>query len=99
MTYEIAHLGHDNTIDLVLLADDVAQNITNTSRMTLSFGALLIDSAVHSGVFDWTIGDGKVYITLGAQSITAGTYYSQLVVYDSVNTNGIVWGELTIMVV
>ena len=98
MVYEIVHLGHDNTIDLKLLADDVAQDITNTTRMTLSFGSTLIDSDVHSGVFDWTDGDGKLYLTLGDQTITEGTYYSELVVYDAVNTDGIVWGSLTISV-
>jgi len=98
MVYEIVYLGHDNTIDLLLKADAVACDITNTTRMTLSFGAAYIDSDLHAGVFDWSDGDGKLYITLGAQSITAGTYYSELVVYDSVNTNGIVWGSFTVMV-
>ena len=98
MVYEIVHLGHDNNIDLLLKADGAAHDITNTTRMTLSFGSTLIDSAIHSGVFDWTPGDGKLYLSLGAQTITAGTYYSELIVYDSVNTNGIVWGSFTILV-
>ena len=98
MVYEVVYLGHDNTIDLKLLADDVTQDITGTTRMTLSFGSTLIDSDVHSGVFDWSDGDGKLYLTLGDETIVAGTYYSELVLYDSVNTDGIVWGSLTIMV-
>lgn len=98
MVYEIVHLGHDNTIDLKLLADGVAQDITNTTRMTLSFDTTLIDSDVHSGVFDWTDGDGKLYLTLGAQTISAGTYESELIVYDAVNTDGIVWDVFTIRV-
>lgn len=98
MIYEIVYLTHDNTIDTILTADGVAYDITNTTRMTLSFGSTLVDSDLHSGVFDWTVGDGKLFLTLGAQTITAGTYTSELVVYDSVNTNGIVWGRMTILV-
>ncbi len=98
MVYEIVHLGHNNTIDLKLLSDGVAQDITTTTRMTLSFGTTLIDSDVHSGVFDWSGGDGEILLTLGAQTITAGTYESELTVYDSVNTEGIVWPIFTIRV-
>lgn len=98
MIYEIVYLSHDNTIDTILTADGVAYDITNTTRMTLSFDSTLIDSAVHVNVFDWSEGDGKLFLTLGAQTITAGTYTSELVVYDSVNTNGIVWGRMTIRV-
>ena len=98
MIYEIVYLTHDNTIDTILTADGVAYDITNTTRMTLSFGDILIDSDVHTDVFDWDDGDGKLFLTLGAMSITAGTYASELVVYDSVNTNGIVWGKMTILV-
>ena len=99
MVYEIVYLTHDNSIDLKLLADGVAIDITNTTRMTLEFDATIIDSDLHSDVFDWSDGDGKLYLTLGAQTITEGTYYAELVVYDSVNTDGIVWGSFTVKVV
>ena len=99
MVYEIVYLGHDNSIDLKLLADGVAVDITNTTRMTLEFDAILIDSDLHSDVFDWSVGDGELDLTLGAQTITAGTYFTELVVYDSVNTEGIVWGSFTVKVI
>lgn len=98
MIYEVVHLTHDNTIDVILTADGVAYDITNTTRMTLSFDDTIIDSDLHSGVFDWGDGDGKLFLTLGAQTIAVGTYTAELVMYDSVNTNGIVWGRLTILV-
>ena len=99
MVYEIVYLGHDNSIDLKLLADGAAVDITNTTRMTLEFDATLIDSDLHSDVFDWSVGDGELDLTLGAQTITAGTYFTELVVYDSVNTEGIVWGSFTVKVI
>jgi hypothetical protein len=99
MVYEIVHLTHDNSIDLKLLADSVAVDLTNTTRMTLTFDTTIIDSDLHADVFDWSNGAGELYLTLGAQTIPAGTYYSELVVYDSANTNGIVWGSFTVLVV
>lgn len=98
MVYEVVYLGHDNAIDLKLLADGVVFDITNTTRMTLAFGSTVIDSDTHSNVFDWSIGDGELNLTLGAQTIATGTYYAELVVYDSVNTDGIVWGSFTVLV-
>lgn len=98
MVYEIVYLGHDNTIDLLLRADGVAYDITSTTRMTLDFGGTVIDSAVHTSVFDWSDGDGKLYLTLGDETIATGTYEADLVVYDSVHTNGIMWGMITILV-
>ena len=99
MVYEIVYLGHDNSIDLKLLADGVVVDITNTTRMTLAFDTTVIDSDLHSDVFDWSVGDGELNLTLGAETIATGTYYAELVVYDSVNTEGIVWGSFTVKVI
>lgn len=99
MDTEIAYIGHDNTIDLQLLEDNVAVDLSGVTRMTLQFGDTLMDSDVHAGVFDWSAGNGVLEIALQGQSITANEYYdTQLIVYDAINTNGIVWGKISIVV-
>lgn len=98
MSYEVVHLGHDNTIDLQLLSDGVIYDLSDTTRMTLQFDDTVIDSDLHAGVFDWSQGDGKLYLTLGDQSITTGVYYAELVVYSTSYVDGNVWRSFNIWV-
>jgi hypothetical protein len=100
---EVTYLGHDNTIDLLLKADDVAQDLAGCTSMTITLDGKTITS-------DNTVGDpitwaqagyatGEVRLDLGGQAITAGTHTAWLVVYDASNPDGIVWGSLRITVV
>lgn len=103
MKTEIAYLGHDNSIDLVLKADGAAVDLTSVTRMTLSLGSVLIDS--DNGSTDpirWTKSDyvtGEVRLFLGGISAPPNTYDAWLVVYDPSNVDGIVWGSIKIMIV
>jgi len=102
MEYEIVYLGHDNRIDILLKADGSAVDLSSVTRMTLTFGSVLIDS--DNGDTDpikWAkpgYETGEVRISLGSQSIAAGDYRAPLLVYDPTNPNGIVWGLLLIQV-
>lgn len=98
MSYECVYLGHDNVIGLQLLSDDVVYDLSDTTRMTLQFGDTVIDSDLHAGVFDWSQGDGELYLDLGAQSIAEDVYYAELVVYSTSYTDGNVWGSFNVMV-
>ena len=98
MSYEVVYLGHDNTIGLRLLSDDVIYDLSDTTRMTLQFDDIVIDSDLHSGVFDWSQGDGELYLTLGDQTIPESVYYAELVVYSTSYTDGNVWGAFNVMV-
>jgi len=99
MTTEIVYDGHDNTIDLLLKADGVAQDLSAVTRMTLEVSDTTIDSDVSGSAFDWDIGTtGKIILALGAESLTAGTYIATLTVYDGDNTDGIVWGSFKLIV-
>lgn len=98
MSYEIVYLGHSNVVGLQLLSDDVIYDLSDTTRMTLQFGDTVIDSAIHAGVFDWSQGDGELYLTLGDQTINTAVYYAELVVYSTSYTDGNVWGSFNVWV-
>ena len=99
MTTEIVYDGHDNTIDLLLKANGVAYDLTDTTRMTLEVGDDTIDSDVSGSAFDWAPGvTGKLILALGDESLPTGTYRATLTVYDPTNTDGIVWGTFKLIV-
>jgi hypothetical protein len=102
MAAEIVWLGHDNSVNRVLKSEGIAVALTSVTRMTLSFGSVLVDS--DNGDADpirWIKSDyavGEIRMFLGGQTIAAGSYQSPLVVYDATNVNGVVWGMIPIMV-
>lgn len=93
---EYIYLGTDNRIDLLLKSDDVAQDLSGVTRITLDFNGTVVDSAISSGAFSWpTATTGELQLTLGDESIPIGRYTRSIAVivtlYDAVNTDGIVW--------
>ena len=99
MITENVYTGHDNTIDLLLKADGVAQDITDATRMTLEVGSTTVDSDGSADAFNWDTGvTGKLILALGGEDLTAGIYRATLTVYDPTNTNGIVWGTFKLIV-
>lgn len=103
MNTEVVYLGRDNTIDLLLKADDVAQDLSAVTKITATFGSVLITSEDSAaGSIKWSGADfdtGEIRIDVGAESITAKKKYSvPIIVYDAVNTNGVYWGDVPIQV-
>lgn len=102
MNTEIVYLGHDNRIELILKADGVAVDLVSVTRMTLTVGAILIDS--DNGDADpiqWAKGGyatGEIRLFLGAQVISPGKYRCPLIVYDPANDDGIVWDMIPISI-
>jgi len=93
---EYVYNDRNNTIDLLLKADGVAVDLSSVTRMIIKDigGDWEVDENDSSGVFDRDTGvTGKVIIALGDQDITAGKYWVRLIVYDNVNTDGIVWED------
>jgi hypothetical protein len=87
----------DNIASIQLDSNGQAQDITGLSRTTMTLGDLLVDSAIHSGVFDWTTfgSSGQLDITAGhVSTLTKGEYTSVLTVYDATYPNGLVWGKM-----
>ena len=99
---EIVFLAHDNTIDLLLKADGTAQDLSAVTKITATFGSTTITSTDKAaGAIKWDqsgYDTGEIRLDLGGESITAGSYYTAIVVYDATNTNGVVWGYVTVEV-
>jgi len=101
MITEHVYNGHDNLIDLVLKADDVAVDLSSITKIILTVGAKTIQNLTGtSWPIKWlALGvTGKVSMKLGDESIPVGRYIAQLDVYDSTNTNGIHWGKFRLVV-
>lgn len=105
---EYVYVGRDNTIDLLLKADGVVIALdTAVTRMDLKFsdriyGTQYLTSVDYPTAFDWVTrgADGIVILKLGDIELTAGKDTKvELIVYDNVNTNGIVWGVVPIKVI
>jgi hypothetical protein len=99
-TAEKVYLGHDNSVDLLLKAGGSAVDLSSVTRMVLELSdGTSFDSDTDAGVFDWDTGTtGKLIISLGGETIDAGTYHATLIVYDPTNPNGIVWGRFNLVV-
>lgn len=102
MTTEIVYLGHDNTIDFQLVADDEAQDLSAVTKITATFGTKRISSTDKAaGVITWDqagYDTGEIRLALGGESIPAGGYEMYIVVYDPSNTDGVVWGPANVLV-
>jgi len=109
-TIEYIYNDRDNTIDLQLKADGSAVDLSSVTRVEVIFTAQdsgtdkTIDTEdagttlADGGNVDITEGSGKLILALGDQSIAAGNYLAQLVIYDPTNTDGVVWGSIPIVV-
>jgi hypothetical protein len=102
MTTEIVWLGHDNTIDLLLKANGIAQDLSAVTKITATFGTVTITSTDKAaGVITWDqagYDTGEIRMDLGGEAINARGYIIHIVVYDPSNTNGIVWGTVQAVV-
>lgn len=103
MDREIVYLDRDNTIDVILKLDEVAQDTTNFTKMELLIGGITVSS--DNGDTDpirWNKGGfvaGEVRLRLGdVEGLEDGDYSAPLIVYDSSNADGVVWGTIPIKV-
>lgn len=109
MIREYVFLGHANSIDLILkskrVEDDlpVPQDLAAVNKITLTVGTVLVSSTNQEGdPIRWVQAGyetGEVHISLGALALAPGTYRVPLVVYDTENPEGIVWGYIPVEVV
>jgi len=102
------YLNRDNTITFGLLDDRVPVDATILTRVILQFdpkggGAVVaIDSNTVPALFDYTTSEdfsgentGVLKLQLGAMAgVPVGKYKMAVVLYDAVNTAGIVWAEV-----
>jgi hypothetical protein len=102
MITETVYKNRDNINSLELRSQGSAVNISGTSRMTLKFADILVDSQTHSSAFDWSTNgsNGQLDLSLGMLSsvigVPEGAYTATLTVYDTTYTHGLVWGDFII---
>jgi hypothetical protein len=94
---EVVYLGRDNSIALSLSSDGAAIVHNALTRVQVLAGATLIDSAVSPALFDLTKAD-RITLKFRLAGLTTGRYPCTLVVFDTLNTNGLVWGGFVIVV-
>ena len=102
MSREVVYLGHSNSIDCILKANNTAVDLSGVTQMTVNFGTAVITStnnATHHILWNQAGYDtGEVRLYLGSTTIPAGDYDVPLIVYNATATAGIVWGKLGIRV-
>jgi hypothetical protein len=100
MAYEVYH-GRDNEIAIILKENGTAIDVSGSSAMTLRVGKLLISSTNGSTQrIRWngtTYVTGEVHLCLGsATDIPVHVYRAPIIVYDSTNTKGVMFGNVHI---
>lgn len=99
---EIVYKERDNSIDFRLKANTVddpemkVMDLTNVTRMVLAReDGFIVDSNQEADIFDWTTlaTSGIVSMQLGHLDLKEGIDHWRLIVYDSTNTKGLVWGN------
>ena len=100
MITEIVYEGHDNKINLLLRADGEAVDLSSVTKMELKLDDTTISSQDYPSAFDWNSSSttGEVILDLGDVGLEEGHYVAWLVVYDSTNTDGIVWDKFHLVV-
>ncbi len=98
---EYVHKGNDNTNDFILKADGASVDLSGVSKMVLDFGGgISVNSDDDSVVFDWSGGFGGLVLAMGGISeLVAGKQYQpSLTVFDALNTNGVNWGKIDVVI-
>ena len=98
---EKVYLGRDNSIDLILLADSSAVDMSGIVKIGLKIGKSYLTETTltyTTGYIRWNqvgydAGEVRLYLGLASSVLKPGRYSASLVVYDSVSTNGIVWDD------
>ena len=94
------YLGQNNVITLTLLEYARSVDITDASRIVIMFDTEYVDSNDSPSAFDWTTGPvGKLFLTFGDETITAGEYTATVYKYDSTNTNGLYWDTWDVKII
>lgn len=102
MSREVVYLGHSNSIDCVLKANNTAVDLSGVTQMTVNFGTYIVASTNNAtNHILWNQAGyetGEVRMYFGATTVPSGDYDAPLIVYDATATAGIVWGKLGIRV-
>lgn len=88
------YAGHDNPLVLNFTLNDAPQSLINATKISVLFVEpnLSYDTVNNPTIFDLSQASlGVVRVNLNATVLADGTYTLRVVVYDSINTHGIVY--------
>lgn len=92
MATGVIYIGRDNTLTLNLTDDNVAADLSAATKVQVTINGVTVDSAATAAAFDLSdLVNGNITLKFGDQAIPEGTYSIRVVVFDAVNTDGIVW--------
>jgi hypothetical protein len=97
----VFYSNRDNTVEIILLTDDVALDATPVSRVTVALEDMDdIDSETDPDFFEWPVNltyEGApvkgIRLKFGVE-LEPETYTGRLVIYDSAHPRGLVWGDI-----
>jgi hypothetical protein len=100
MITEVFYLTRDNTVDLVLKADSIPVDLRSATKVEVldTDCTWAVDSVASPDAFVIGGVDGRITLQFGGETINAGTYKCQVIVYDPTNVNGVVWGEIQLAI-
>lgn len=91
--------GRGNTIEIALYVGSSILTHTTITRAQLEIGATTLDSntPAEAAFFDFTEED-RIILRLGDAGLTAGAQVARLIVFDATFTDGVVWGDIMLLV-
>ena len=101
MSTRIIYTGRDTNIRYQLLDEGQPKDLSNLSQIDLIFSSTVRVSGTISSTapLDFSTKATELVLKFGAVTIPSGSYPSiKVVVYDSDNPKGLVWGEIALVV-
>ncbi len=103
MDYEVVYQSHGNVIALLLKENNTAIDLAAVTAMSLTLAGRAVESTNSSTqAITWAkagYATGEVRISLGTlTTLVSGKYDAPLIVYDPTYTNGLVWGDIPIVI-
>lgn len=92
---DVVYKGAGNTIHLVLTEAERQVPLAPFTGMTLTVGAVVLDSETAPEVFDWTTYPAVLVLHLGGKDLATGINKCRLKVFsvDYPRPSGLVWAD------
>ncbi len=101
MATRIVYTGRDTNIKYQLLDRGAPKDLSNLSKIDLVFSSTVkVTGDVGTTTpLDFSTTPTELVLKLAAVTIPSGSYPSiKVIVYDSDNPNGLIWGEIALVV-
>jgi len=88
----IIYNGHDNTFTVEFQDNGVAVDLSGMTKAQINVAGKSFNSIDTAALFDLTdVASGLITFKLAAQGISEAEYNATIILFDAINTNGIVW--------